>query len=218
MMLLELFKELMFPRKCVFCREILTRNENGICRNCRAELPEYEDRRYYPNLDETLVLWYYEDSVRDSILRFKFQNRPDYAKVFGPILALKTQGMFLKPDVITWVPVSRKRLRTRGYDQAELLAHEVSRELGIPAGKLLEKIRDNPAQSGISDAGTRRSNVRDTYQVSSGADLKGKRILLIDDILTTGATAGECARMLKQAGAERVQLAVLASGRYREET
>ena len=214
-MVLQLLKELLFPRKCVFCGCILNRNESGICRSCRTELPEYEGNRYLPELDGCCVLWYYQDAVRESLHRFKFYNRPDYADVYGPILAMKIQQRFPDAQVLTWAPVSKARLKQRGYDQSELLTKATARELGIPAVRLLVKHRDNPAQSGVENADVRRENVRDVYRLCG--DAAGKRIVLVDDILTTGATAGECARVLRQAGAERVYLVAVASGKQDKE-
>ena len=214
-MVLQLLKELLFPRKCVFCGGILNRNESGICRSCRTELPEYEGDRYLPELDGCCVLWYYQDAVRESLHRFKFYNRPDYADVYGPILAMKIQQRFPDAQVLTWAPVSKARLKQRGYDQSELLTKATARELGIPAVRLLVKHRDNPAQSGVENADVRRANVRDVYRLCG--DAAGKRIVLVDDILTTGATAGECARVLRQAGAERVYLVAVASGKQDKE-
>lgn len=216
-MVFELLKELLFPRKCVFCGQILTRNESGICHICRSEIPEYAHQRQIPGLDGYCAVWYYEDSVRESLLRFKFHNRPDYAACYGPELALRIQRTLPEADLITWIPVSRKRLKERGYDQAELLAKEAAKELELPVVRLLEKYRDNPAQSGLDGAEARLQNVRDVYRICPGADVTGKRIILVDDILTTGATAGECAKVLREAGADRIFLAVAASGSSRKE-
>ncbi len=216
-MVFELLKELLFPRKCVFCGQILTRNESGICHKCRTEIPEYAEQRYIRGLDGCCVVWYYEGTVRESLLRFKFHNRPDYARVYGPELALKIQQQLPEADVVTWVPVSKKRLRERGYDQAELLAKAAAKELGIPAIRMMDKIRDNPAQSGIENAQKRRDNVRGVYRFCPGAGAAGKRVILIDDILTTGSTAGECARILRESDAEQVFLAAVASGTGKQE-
>lgn len=216
-MIFEALKELIFPRKCVLCGQILTRNESGICHKCRTDTPEYAGQRYRRGLDSYCVVWYYEGAVRESLLRFKFHNRPDYAEIYGPVLALRIQRELPEAEILTWVPVSKGRLKERGYDQAELLAKAAAKELGIPAVRLLDKVRDNPAQSGIDDADARKENVRGVYRVRSDAAVAGKRIILIDDILTTGSTAGECARVLRAAGAGSVCLAAMASGRIRQE-
>lgn len=109
------------------------------------------------------------------------------------------------------MPVSRKRLRKRGYDQAELLARTACRLWDTEPVRLLNKTADNPAQSGISDAAARRANVLGVYETCG--DPAGKRVLLIDDICTTGATLSECARVLKDAGAESVVCAAVAKTR-----
>ena len=114
-------------------------------------------------------------------------------------------------DVLTWIPVSRLRKLRRGYDQGELLAKTVGRELGMTPTPLLRKVRHNRPQSGIHGEAERRANVLGVYRLTQGVEIAGKRILLLDDILTTGATAGEAARVLKTAGAKEVHCAAVAS-------
>ena len=109
---------------------------------------------------------------------------------------------------MTWVPVSRKRLRRRGYDQAELLARSACRRWDTRPERLLEKTRDNPAQSGLTDREARRENVKGAYRAAG--DCRGRRVLLVDDICTTGATLGQCAAVLLDAGAEAVVCAAAA--------
>ena len=116
-------------------------------------------------------------------------------------------------DCLTWVPVSPLRKLRRGYDQVELLAKAVGRELGMQPVPLLKKVRHNRPQSGISDGAKRRANVLGVYREMDRTAISGKRILLLDDILTTGATAGECARVLLTAGAKEIHCAVIAAAR-----
>ena len=116
-------------------------------------------------------------------------------------------------DVLTWVPVSPLRRLTRGYDQVELLAKAVGKELGAAPVSTLKKIRHNRRQSGIHSEAERKANVLGAYRVVNPEILRGKRIVLLDDVLTTGATAGECARMLLTAGAKEVHCAVIAARR-----
>ena len=94
-------------------------------------------------------------------------------------------------DILTWVPVSPLRRFKRGYDQVELLANEVGRELGIEPVRTLHKFRNNRPQSGISGTAQRRANVLGVYRAVNRDAIRDKRILLLDDIITTGATAGE---------------------------
>lgn len=114
-------------------------------------------------------------------------------------------------DLITWVPVSRLRKLRRGYDQVELLAKYVGAELGMKPVRLLVKIRHNRAQSGIAGQAKRRANVLGAYRMVNPEQVRGKRILLLDDVITTGATAGECARVLLTAGAKEVHCGCIAA-------
>ena len=116
-------------------------------------------------------------------------------------------------DVLTWVPTGRLRKLGRGYDQVELLAKAVGQELGMTPVPLLKKIRNNRRQSGITGSAARRANVLGAYRAQNPESIHGKRILLLDDILTTGATAGECARVLLTAGAGEVHGAAVAAVR-----
>lgn len=153
----------------------------------------------------------YEGDVRASLLRYKFGGATGYAKVYGRLVAdtVRTE-LAGEYDLVTWVPLSRKRLRERGYDQAYLLARSTAKELGLPLTPTLHKQRNTQPQSGTGDAAKRRANIAGAYRMKTGADVTGKRILLMDDIVTTGATLSECARVLGKAGAEQVVCATVA--------
>ena len=207
--------ELLFPPKCVLCGTLLKNGETDLCRTCRTEAPEYPNRKIKLQfLDSFAAVWYYEGNVRRSLLRFKFQNARSYASCYGRMLAMKLLREYPEGfDVLTWVPVSRLRRLRRGYDQVELLAKAVGAELGMTPVPMLKKIRNNRPQSRLDSASARRANVLGAYKLLDGAQAKGKRVLLLDDILTTGATAGECARMLLSAGAKEVHCAAVAAAR-----
>jgi ComF family protein len=113
-------------------------------------------------------------------------------------------------DILTWVPVSPLRRFKRGYDQVELLARALGRELGTEPIRLLRKTRNAPPQSGISGEAARRANVLGAYRVTDPQAIRDKRILLLDDVITTGATASECARTLLTAKAKQVNCAAVA--------
>lgn len=215
MKLYHFLMELLFPPKCVLCGQLLKNGEIDLCRACRADAPEYPNRKIKLQfLDSFAAVWYYEGNVRRSLLRFKFRNARSYSVAYGRILAMKLLSQYPEGfDVLTWVPVSRLRKLRRGYDQAELLAKAVGRELGMAPVPMLKKIRNNRPQSRLKGAEVRKANVLDAYRLADGADVKGERVLLLDDILTTGATAGECARMLLSAGAKEVHCAAVAAAR-----
>ena len=204
--------ELLYPSKCVFCGGLLGREETEICTSCRKTLPYCEGHvKRVPYSKATSAVFYYENLVRESVLRYKFHGNPHYSLAYGRLLAMKVAEQELDFDLITYVPVSRRRHRRRGYDQAARLAKALSRELGCRHHKLLKKIRNNPAQSGLSRPEQRRANVLGVYRVVDPKRVQGKTILLIDDVMTTGATLSECCRTLLDAGAAQVSCAVLAT-------
>ncbi len=218
MRLLHWLSELLFPGKCVLCGKILDKEETDLCRDCRLQTPECPiSQEKFPYLDSWLALWFYEDNVRGSLLRYKFYGHRNYADAYGRMLAMKLlREERTDFDVLTWVPVSKKRRRKRGYDQVELLAKSVARELNVTPARLLCKVRDNPPQSGITGRAERKANVLGAYCVVSPDLVVGKKIMLLDDILTTGATAGECARTLLTAGAKEVHYAAVAAATHHE--
>ena len=215
MKLYHFLMELLFPPKCILCRQILKSGEMDLCGDCRADAPEYPGKKINIRfLDSFAAVWYYEGNVRGSILRYKFYNARSYALSYGRILGMKLLREYPEGfDVLTWVPVSRLRKLRRGYDQVELLARAVGRELELPPIPTLHKIRNNRPQSRLKDPAARKANVLGAYRMLDDVDVKGKRVLLLDDILTTGATAGECARVLLTAGASEVHCAALAAAR-----
>lgn len=216
-MIFTWLRELLFPSKCILCKKVLKKDELDLCRDCRVNGPEFSVSKGKPQfLDSYVAIWYYEDTVRRSLLRYKFYGARHYAKSYGRILAMKLLREYPEGfDILTWVPISRLRKLRRGYDQVQLLADAVGRELGMAPQALLKKVRHNPPQSGIRGQAKRRANVLGSYRVEQGQEICGKRILLLDDILTTGATAGECARVLLTAGAAEVHCAVVAATRQK---
>ena len=207
--------ELLFPRKCVFCGRLLDREETDLCRGCRRDVPVFSPgRRSIPFVSAWTAAYCYEGLVRDSLLRFKFGGRESYAAAYGRALAARIQeeleGEF---DLLTYVPVSARRRFHRGYDQVRLLAGAVGRELGQKPVRTLRKRRHNSAQSSLSGREQRRANVLGAYTAVDAELVEGKRVLLIDDVITTGATISECARILRTVGAREVVCATLARAR-----
>lgn len=219
-------KELLFPRRCMLCRRFLREQELDLCHQCRLDAPEYPFGASNPAkqgkisgqfLDSFTAVWYYEGDVRESILRFKFRRATHLAPKFGALLAMKLLQQGPRPgeiDVLTWVPVSRRRRFRRGFDQCELLARAVGKELEIIPQRVLRKRRHTRAQSSMESVSARKANILGAYEVDKHADLRGKRVLLLDDICTTGSTMNECARVLLHAGAKEVHTAAIAAVRY----
>ena len=198
--------DLLFPPKCPFCRRVV--NRTGVCEACEKALPWTEEGTGLHKGAGGLVCaapLFYEGAVRESLLRLKFHGESHLAGPLGTLIARCAAERFSGEfDIVTWVPVGPKRLRERGYDQARLLAEAVCRVWEISPERLLEKTGDNPAQSGLTDSDARRANVLGMYAVPFPTRAAGRRILLVDDICTTGATLRECIRTLKDAGAASV--------------
>lgn len=204
---------LVFPPKCILCRQILQKEETDLCHSCRAEVSDYpKPKRELSFIESWTALWYYEGNVRRSLLRYKFHGARSYADIYGRLLAMKLLREYPEGfDLLTWIPISSIRKLRRSYDQVELIARAVARELGMEPVRTLKKIRHTPPQSGISGSAQRRANVLGAYEAVDPERFAGKRVLLLDDIITTGATAGEAARVLLTAGAKEVNCAAVAA-------
>lgn len=210
------FFNILYPPKCILCRKILGKGETDLCADCRKHAPEFiKSKRNIPFVARWTALWYYREDVKRSIHRFKFYNSRYYAASYGRLLGMRILKDYPDGfDVITWVPVGFLRKLGRGYDQSHLLAKAVAEELGYAPVQLLKKIRNTPPQSGIHGAAQRRANISGAYRVVNQDQLEGKRILLLDDVITTGATCSECSRMLMTAGAKEVSCAAVAAASH----
>ena len=205
--------DLFFPPKCPFCGKVT--KGHTICPVCWKTLPWTEGTEVVRKLSADVVcaapLWY-EDAARAGLLRYKFDGGVAAADALGELAARCAAEEFSGEfDTVTWVPVGPKRLKKRGYDQTRLVAEAACRLWETDAAQLLRKPLDNPPQSGLKDAAARRANVLGVYEALPGAE--GKHILLVDDIITSGATLLECARTLMDAGAASVRCVTLAAVR-----
>lgn len=208
--------DLFYPPRCAFCRKILKTGENGMCNKCDAKISRTNNGGAQGGdfISTCVSPLYYENEVRDAILRFKFNDATNYADLFGGFIAnCIEENLKGRYDIISWVPLSSKRLKKRGYDQAMLLAMSAALKLDDVAVELLHKHTEVPAQSGVGSSEKRRANISGVYSVADEDLVRGRRILLIDDIVTTGATLSECAKTLKYSGAKEVLCCTLARTR-----
>lgn len=219
--LFALLLSYIYPKRCILCRKIIPETEGALCPHCLENAPYYPYGNGNPSpraktkllfLDSFTAVWYYEGDARQCIIRYKFHRRIAYGKPLGIFLAqqILDQGPE-NADCLVWVPISQKRLRSRGFDQSQIVAETAAEALDIPAMPALRKIRNTSVQSRLKKATARKANVLGAYQVTLPDYVKGKRIILVDDVFTTGATTEECARMLLTAGAKEVHCAVLCS-------
>ena len=177
--------------------------QDSLCGNCIASPPAYDRAR------AALV---YDDSSRGMILRFKHGDQMYAVHSFVPWMQRAGAGILAEADLIAPVPLHRWRLLKRRYNQAAVLAQALGRASGVPVlPDALIRTRATPAQGHMSFT-ERHMNVRNAFAVNPAhvAGLAGKRIVLIDDVLTTGATVGECAKALRKAGTAEVSVLALA--------
>ncbi|MBB4265266.1 ComF family protein [Roseospira visakhapatnamensis] len=172
-----------------------------ICRSCRRRPPAYNRSR---------AVLVYDDHSRALVLAFKHGDRTDAARPLAAWMARAGAPLLASTDLIVPVPLHRWRLWRRRYNQAALLARALARRSGRPWDPLaLARRRATPSQGGLGRPG-RVANVRGAFRVPDPARVAGRRVLLVDDVLTTGATVEECARVLRRAGALTVDVLTLA--------
>jgi ComF family protein len=222
----------MLPPRCLACGEVVA-DDGVLCAACwkgitflgpphcaRCGLPfEYPDQHGAlcgacagdpPSFERARSMLRYDDASRGLILAFKHGDRTHAAPAFGRWMRRAGAELLADADLLVPVPLHWTRLLMRRYNQAALLAQAIRRAGGPPgAVDLLVRRRRTPSQGQLGrDA--RRRNVGGAFALRRGADVAGKRVVLVDDVLTTGATVGECARILKRAGAARVDVLTLA--------
>lgn len=228
-------RELIFPPICLLCRSIVEKPDGRFCAKCITALthdphktcprcsssvgefadlskgcPRCRDDRFY--FDSTFRMGPYEGLLREAVLRMKNATGEILAECLGILWVEQNQRHFKDAGahVVISVPLHWWRKWQRGYNQSEAVAESIARQLGLAfEPRWLRRIRNTPHQMGLG-ATERRANMRGAFRTSRSADLKGKSVLLIDDVLTTGTTASEAARALREGGAVRIQVAVLA--------
>lgn len=224
MKLLKRLGTALFPTRCAFCGRVQP-SEKTCCDSCEAALPrilppvcpscgmqkkDCRCRGAKHRFTRLTAPFYYEGIVRRGIWLFKFRGRPSAARRFGEEItrAVCREYAGIAFDGVTFVPLSKKGLRERGYDQARLIAEVTARQLHLPLLTGLVKCANIKTQHTLP-LQERRGNVVGAYRYE-GDSLAGLRLLLIDDISTSGATLNECAKMLRLAGAKEVYAAAIA--------
>ena len=194
--------DLFFPQKCAFCRTLC---KEGLCESCEKSLPRTEKAQRDFSFARVAAPLYYTGAVREAVLRLKFSGGIGTVKGFAALMARCAAEEFGGEfDLVSFVPVSDKRRRERGWDQAERLATEMAKQWEAKAVRLLKKTRHTAAQSSLNDGAQREANVFGVYEAVNAEQIRGARILLVDDVVTTGATMKECVRVLRDAGASEV--------------
>lgn len=195
------------PYRCYLCEEEDMIGEDGLCDECRAKLKYYPNPSYLAPLDGMTIGLQYSDEISAAIMRFKKYGYREYADFFQQFLSVPDEW---HADYLVPVPIHPFRKWQREFNHTELLASYLSKSTGIPfSTRMLIKTKLGPEQKSIDDPGERRRNIRGSF--CADPIVKGLRLVLIDDVFTTGATAYECAKVLKQAGAAKVYLSAVTS-------
>ena len=218
---LERLVSLLYPHKC-FCCGALVPDSDYLCEDCAGRLPVVRDAcpvcgkpgdacicgQLEGWLTRAAAPLCYREGVRHGIHRFKYDGRFYYAQFLARMMADCVRQQFAGEafDAVTYVPMHRRKRWQRGYCPAELLARPLAKQLGLPVyGRLLSHTGKGRTQMKLRHVGERRENAARSFAVQPGARrLEGKRLLLVDDVFTTGSTAECCARLLRGLGAEAV--------------
>lgn len=184
------------PEHCPVCGKV-TPSGSARCFQCHTEKNYFRQHR---------SVVFYTDEIRTVLLRYKFYKKRHYAGSIGTLMSSYVTEPY---DFVTSVPISKERKRSRGYNQSQLLAKQIEKIRNIPYLDTLNKDCDTPPQSQLGYR-QRRANLQHCFSPVNQQIWKGAKLLLIDDIFTTGATANECSKLLIRSGAESVDVLTFA--------
>jgi ComF family protein len=224
--IVEDFISLFFPRYCVACEDSLVKGENLVCTRCMLEMPrsnyhlEHENpffNKFRGRMPVKYVMAYFKfvksSRVQHILHALKYKNKPELGRMLGQVYGeeLIRAGFAEKFDMIIPVPLHHTRKRSRGYNQSEEFGMGLSKILEMPCEvNFLTKVARTQTQTRKSKL-NRWDNVKEVFAISQQADVMGKRILLVDDVVTTGATLEACGRILIEAGCKELSLACIAA-------
>jgi len=222
------FLDFVFPGYCYICNFSLSNPDKYLCSSCLEKLPPLpasfcpvcktflndlpNSHNCQSHLHSAYSLWAYAEGVETLIHKFKYEGRVGLGKRLGRLLAqqLSTQSYWAEIETIIPVPLHPSRKRERGYNQAEVLALALAECTHLEqVSNALKRCRNTKDQTRLS-AAQRKENVKDAFKVSEGIDFSKMTIMLVDDVITTGATLNECAKTLKQRGAKEIYACTLA--------
>ena len=237
-MLFELargLRDLVFPPVCMTCQSIIDKPDEHFCSTCMVSLtndphttcprcsssvgafaevskgcPHCRDERFH--FTASIRLGPYVGVLREAVLQMKARSGEMLAECLGRLWAIHVEKRLgaIGADIVMPIPLHWWRKWLRGFNQSEALAEAIAARLKLPCeSRLLRRIRNTPHQMGLG-AVERRENMRGAFRAYAAAELKGKTVLLVDDVLTTGSTASEAARALRDVGAVNVVVAYLA--------
>lgn len=208
--------DIIYPPVCGICGKL---DENWICNKCKIQFNKHYNFKIdnykndkTKNFDEHIYFFKYDGIVREELIKYKFQEKSYNYKMFSEIIFSnpKVSEVLKKYDIVISVPVSRRRKMERGYNQSELIAKDICKKLNKKYSRdILIKTKNTTAQSTLNKE-QRKENAKGVYEIRKQDKIKGKKVLLIDDIYTTGSTVNECSRALKQANPKEIGVATVA--------
>jgi ComF family protein len=226
--------DIIFPRRCPVCDEILMGCDGWIHEGCKRKIEYVKEpfcmkcgksvrleRREYCHdclnkkhyFDRGVSAFIYEKEMKKSIYRFKYKNRREYGEFYVNEILSRTKDIICSwnPEVIIPIPLHKRKMIQRGYNQAEIIGKGISRELGINMEKgLVRRINETLPQKGLS-VSERKKNLEKAFKIHSDI-VKYNKILLVDDIYTTGSTMDACGKALKEKGVAEVYFVTLSIG------
>lgn len=207
-------------RCCSSCRYTPEYVKEPVCKKCGKPIENeqeeycYDCKKYKRIFEQGKALWLYKGEVRQSMYRFKYQNRPEYARYYGSEI-VRVYGEWIKRqriEAIVPIPLHSARRQQRGYNQAQLVAEEIGKLIGVPVyANLLKRIRNTKAQKDLTDT-ERKNNMKRAFKTYKNK-VQLNHILLVDDIYTTGSTINEAVLELQKAGVEHVYYISVCIGR-----
>lgn len=215
----EQILNLIYPPSCGICGKF---SKNNLCKKCELKLKDHElsEKQSYRKLkgkhfDSFFSLFKYEGIIREKIIEYKFEDKPYLYKLFSKIISKKVKIFGLLEsgyDIIIPVPIHKKKKWLRGYNQTELISKEISKDMNIEyQNNMLVKIKNTESQSSLSKK-DRKSNIKDVFGLNYKCieKIKNKKIILFDDIYTTGSTVNECSKVLKKYGVGEILVLTIA--------
>jgi len=201
--LIKTVLHLIYPTRCPICSKLIAKDD-GFCTKCSAELTRYDGKTDIANCDGFSAFCIYNEKIIPAVMLLKNGICGNVPNAFAVGLAEIIRNFGVEFDIILPVPTDKKTKRRRGYNQAELLTKKVSELTGIPYDfSVLRKCRKTEEQKTLT-AEERRKNLVGVFEVTEPEKVVGKRVLVLDDVCTTGSTLGEICRVLKSANAENV--------------
>ena len=203
--LLEGLIEVVYPIEnyCIVCKDD---DCFGICNNCKRSI-KIINKAYQ---EEVISYGYYGGVLKDLILKFKYKNNFTAGDILAGLLEeYIIENFKYKEYIITYIPLSKKSKKNRGFNQCEYMAKKISRNLSIEILEVLIKPRETKEQKTLK-RDERYENIKDAFKIKKGIDLKNYKIILIDDVTTTGATLQEAYKLLKKFEVKDIKLLTLA--------